>query len=84
MKDNVTTAFLYGLIAIAITFGSFQLKTVYDGNLRSAQAKAFNEGRLRQCTYTWGCDMKALKSELFDQQRKIEKKVDKPTTLSGN
>ena len=77
MKDNLMTTFLYGLITIATIAGGFQFKTVYDGNLRSAQAKAFNEGRLRQCTYTLGCDMKALKSELFDQQRKIEKGLTK-------
>lgn len=52
--------------------------TRYAGNLRSAQAEAFNEGRLRQCTYTLGCDMKALKSELFDQQRKSKLGLTKP------
>jgi hypothetical protein len=66
-------------VILLLCFGVlFAQATYMNRNLKSAQAEAFNEGRLRQCTYTFGCDMKALKSELFDQQRKQKLGLTKP------
>jgi hypothetical protein len=79
MKTNNVSIAIPALLLLC--FGLlFAEATFMNRNLQSAKAEAFNEGRLRQCTYTLECDMKSLKAELFDQQRNL----DKQTKKSGN
>jgi hypothetical protein len=75
-KLGSTAKYIYAIVALIILAEPTII--LLSGYLKSAQAEAFNEGRLRQCTYTFGCDMKALKSELFDQQRKQKLGLTKP------
>jgi hypothetical protein len=75
-KLDSTAKYIYTIVALIILAEPTIILVSWC--LRSAKAEAFNEGRLRQCTYTHGCDMKALKSELYDQQRKQKLGLTKP------